>query len=185
MSSKQSNNAVPNPESAKRFKEVSKELDKMQTAIQAQVNALQVKFEKEFPGLVSDFFAAVPQIKSVTWTQYAPHFNDGDACEFSVHEVFFATDENEDFEYYRDEEDDYDEDEEEEEGEVSEKPEFFSGCIYSLKEEKFLTKEQLKMCKDLDELISCNEDIMESMFGNGQIIVLRADGIHSQYYDHD
>jgi hypothetical protein len=187
MTSKLENKVVSNQKSADRFNAVSDELEQAQVALQAQINAAQKKFEKAFPKLVKDFFAAVPQIKSVTWTQYSPHFNDGDACTFNVNEVFFATDENKDFGVYRDEEDEEDYDEDEDEGgEVAERDEnFFSGTFYSLKTQKFLTKEQIAMCKKLDELISCNEDTMESMFGDGYVIVLRADGIETQDYDHD
>lgn len=175
------NTVAGDPESAKRFNEVADNLDQIQTAIQAQINAAQAQFEKTFSDLVKDFFAAVPQIKSVTWTQYSPHFNDGDACTFSVHEVFFATDANENYGYYRDEEDE--DDEEEDDGSV--KPEFFSGCTYSLRQQTFLTPEQIKMCEKLDSLISCNEDTMESMFGNGYMIVLRPEGKEVRYYEHD
>lgn len=30
-----------------------------------------------------------PELIAVRWTQYTPYFNDGDACEFSVHEPQF------------------------------------------------------------------------------------------------
>jgi ArsR family metal-binding transcriptional regulator len=29
-------------------------------------------------------FEEYPQVESISWTQYTPYFNDGDACEFSV-----------------------------------------------------------------------------------------------------
>ena len=32
------------------------------------------------------FFAANPNIDGIYWTQYTPYFNDGDPCEFSVHD---------------------------------------------------------------------------------------------------
>lgn len=32
------------------------------------------------------FFEAHPEVKSVRWRQYTPHFNDGDACTFGRHE---------------------------------------------------------------------------------------------------
>lgn len=34
-----------------------------------------------------DFFAKVPEAEAITWTQYTPYFNDGDTCEFGVHEM--------------------------------------------------------------------------------------------------
>jgi hypothetical protein len=32
------------------------------------------------------FFSRHPEVSSVVWTQYTPYFNDGDTCEFGVHE---------------------------------------------------------------------------------------------------
>lgn len=160
---------VPNPESADRFNRVAGILDQVQTALQAQINAAQANFEKEFPGLVKDFFAAVPQIKSVSWTQYSPYFNDGDACTFSVHDVYFATDDNEDWEDYRE----------------IDNTNVFSGCIYDVRKQKFLTKEQIEICEKLDAMIACNEDFMESMYGDGVMVILRPSGIETQNHDHD
>jgi hypothetical protein len=37
------------------------------------------------------FFDQNPEITAIAWTQYAPAFNDGDACTFSVHEFNFTT----------------------------------------------------------------------------------------------
>lgn len=36
------------------------------------------------------FFAENPTVKRISWTQYAPHFNDGEPCEFDVNEVYFS-----------------------------------------------------------------------------------------------
>lgn len=32
-------------------------------------------------------FESFPNIAAIVWTQYAPYFNDGEPCEFSVHDV--------------------------------------------------------------------------------------------------
>jgi hypothetical protein len=39
---------------------------------------------------VQSFFDACPEIESIFWTQYTPYFNDGDSCEFSVHELHYT-----------------------------------------------------------------------------------------------
>jgi hypothetical protein len=36
-------------------------------------------------------FKANPRLTAVAWTQYAPYFNDGDPCTFSVHEFTFTS----------------------------------------------------------------------------------------------
>lgn len=38
--------------------------------------------------VLSDFFKANPKAEAVRWTQYTPYFNDGDTCEFSVHDPY-------------------------------------------------------------------------------------------------
>jgi hypothetical protein len=59
----------------------------------------QAAYQKESQQLLytvfASFFDACPSVKAVYWTQYAPGFNDGDPCVFSVHTVAFsnATDE--------------------------------------------------------------------------------------------
>lgn len=40
-------------------------------------------------GRFKEIFDEFPAIKKIGWTQYTPYFNDGDACEFSVHEINF------------------------------------------------------------------------------------------------
>lgn len=37
---------------------------------------------------LKELFAAFPILDSVKWTQYTPYFNDGDACTFSVNDVY-------------------------------------------------------------------------------------------------
>lgn len=46
-----------------------------------------------------DFFEACPEVRAIVWAQYAPFWNDGEPCEFSVHEyevVSFSDKEEED-----------------------------------------------------------------------------------------
>ncbi len=39
----------------------------------------------EFKAGFAALFDQYPQLKSVSWTQYTPYFNDGEECSFSVH----------------------------------------------------------------------------------------------------
>jgi len=43
-------------------------------------------FENEAKGV----FARHPKLESFRWTQYTPHFNDGDTCEFSVNNEYLC-----------------------------------------------------------------------------------------------
>jgi hypothetical protein len=52
-----------------------------------------------------EFFDANPDVEAFRWTQYAPYFNDGEACVFSVHRGDYefrtaATDEEFEDEYF-------------------------------------------------------------------------------------
>ena len=163
------NPKVPNSESAAKFEDSVLKLEGMRAVIEEQKRQLQAQFKKEFDAIIEDFFKAVPIIKSITWTQYTPYFNDGDACYFSVNDIYFASDENEDFEAYRE----FDEED------------AFSDSLYSLKHSKVLTKEQLAICEQMESLISSNEDIMEEIFGDHIIVVLRESGSETQDYEHD
>lgn len=55
---------------------------------------LQKKFQESaqtlFKETTKEFFDKNPGITGVVWTQYTPYFNDGDTCEFSVHEATFT-----------------------------------------------------------------------------------------------
>lgn len=44
---------------------------------------------EEFGPILQAVLEAVPDIK-VTWKQYTPYFNDGDPCEFNVHDAGFS-----------------------------------------------------------------------------------------------
>ncbi len=36
--------------------------------------------------VLREFFAKFPEARAIRWRQYTPYFNDGDPCNFSVHE---------------------------------------------------------------------------------------------------
>lgn len=42
------------------------------------------ELREQFPAILKPLFDKSSKINSVGWTQYTPHFNDGDTCEFSV-----------------------------------------------------------------------------------------------------
>jgi len=59
-----------------------------------QLKMIQEKYQEEMRvnGLtalkeaLAEFFDKYPEVETVQWTQYAPYFNDGDACVFSVND---------------------------------------------------------------------------------------------------
>lgn len=63
-------------------------------ALIAEQQALRAKFQTEaqamFKDTMKEFFDKNPGITALKWTQYTPYFNDGDACEFRINDVYFT-----------------------------------------------------------------------------------------------
>lgn len=61
--------------------------------LQEQINELSAQMREKSRELMREafreFFTKYDEIvENVYWTQYTPHFNDGEACEFGVHEAY-------------------------------------------------------------------------------------------------
>lgn len=46
--------------------------------------------QEKFKECFSEFWKMNPSVKAVTWVQYAPYFNDGNPCVFSVCDPYFT-----------------------------------------------------------------------------------------------
>lgn len=67
--------------------------NKLKGLIEVQTNLrkeFQTQAQASFKEVVKEFFDTNTGINLVTWTQYSPYFNDGEACEFSVNEAYFS-----------------------------------------------------------------------------------------------
>jgi len=58
----------------------------MRAAKKSYKDLLKVQGKKAVGTMFESFFQAHPDVIGVTWDQYTPYFNDGDACTFSVNE---------------------------------------------------------------------------------------------------
>ena len=121
---------------------------------------LKKEFQEKAKAIFNEEFAEtcklVPGLEAVRWDQYAPYFNDGEACEFSVNEPYFS------FEEETSEE--VDEDEDDYEGNFKD--------IWSLKYRKLIDDKQEEALNRVAEIINCNEmeEALKDMFGdNSQI----------------
>jgi hypothetical protein len=56
----------------------------------------QTQAQEKFKDYFVEFWDKNPSIKAVIWTQYAPYFNDGEPCVFSVYDAYFTNAEGED-----------------------------------------------------------------------------------------
>lgn len=74
------NNIENNPVLVKIQEELKKFEDKKKQLVE--------ELRKEFPNLFKSLFEQTDKIKSFSWTQYTPYFNDGDECVFRVNGVY-------------------------------------------------------------------------------------------------
>ncbi len=68
-------------------------MSKAMAEYQEKAKSLKAQMRKEgeavFREMFKEFFEATPGVIAVRWTQYTPHFNDGEACVFGVREASF------------------------------------------------------------------------------------------------
>jgi hypothetical protein len=140
------------------------------------------EMEHNAVGVVSkpfqDIFEKFPEVKAITWTQYAPYFNDGDPCYFSVHEMNFKLSNDakiaagaklEDIEVdedYDDEDEDYD---------------FWESDIPYSDKTSALAKAQT----DLNTFADKFQNIFEKAFGDDCAVIATRDGFETREYNHD
>lgn len=75
-----------------------KNFDELNEQIKLAMKNMQDKSKGLIEAAANKFLNSCPDVKGVHWTQYTPYFNDGEACEFSVHDFCFHLDD--DFEKY-------------------------------------------------------------------------------------
>jgi hypothetical protein len=79
--------------SIEKLKQVSEELNAAKAKVQEFAkNEGRAAIGAAFQG----FFERFPKVQGVKWTQYTPHFNDGETCVFSVHEPDLIDEDGED-----------------------------------------------------------------------------------------
>jgi hypothetical protein len=136
--------------------------------IEDRRKAIRKEFEALFAQLAADFLALAPTVRGFTWTQYAPYFNDGDTCEFSVHEMYLlanepAEDEDDDGEGFDPDDDDVYEDQV--------KPNTLSPEAQAAW--KFITS------------LENEEEFMREAFGTDTRVIVTRDGVEATEYDHE
>lgn len=130
-----------------------------------------------FSEAAADIFAAHPVLISFAWTEYAPHWNDGDPCTFSAHteDVYLKTSDQTEVE------DDEDEDDEEE---TFCRDDFEEGPWGSRTVKAVLTPREAAGKSVIEFLENFDDDSLETMFGDGKVVVTK-DGVEVEDYDHD
>lgn len=174
------------PEKIQDFLEAFGKNEELVMEFERRYEELTKQFSLQFDDIIKKFFEAVPVVKAITWTQYTPYFMDGDSCVFSVNEVNFSNFISKNL--HNGIADYFDENDEDEDEDViddsSDKKEKWSTSLYYAEENKYLTAEQVELCKKVSKLIS-NDDMMESLFGDHTIIQISRDGMVQDDYEHD
>lgn len=138
--------------------EFKKEKNKLSKALENHSKSILV-------GEFKAFFTDHPEVEALRWTQYTPHFNDGDVCYFSRHEFEVKGDvtshlsNKEDTQEY---EDDF-------------YPDYYLSKTSGLRD----------ALDELDEVFSGTEDVFEAAFGDGVRVTATRAGFKVEDYDHD
>lgn len=125
------------------------------------------------------FWEKNPEVKSISWTQYAPYFNDGDSCEFSVNEVYFSNTD--------------DPEEVDEDSLFEDETSIWKAASWEL---KWWAKENpdrkipidIDSAKNLEDFLHSNamENIMQMMFGSDNKVIATREGFKTEEYEnHD
>lgn len=136
----------------------------------------QAKAQKKIKEIFTAFWEKNPAIKAVIWTQYAPYFNDGDPCTFSVYDSYFTNAEGEDLNQISGEE--Y-------EGEnESVWVEYSFGGPYDGDTPEGV---DVDSTKELSKFLcsSALEDAMKATFGDDCRVVATREGFQIEEYYHD
>jgi hypothetical protein len=150
---------------------------------------------------LGEFFGKHPEAKSVVWTQYSPHFNDGDACTFSMNEpelnVYvdkMAEDVRAKAGVVAAEDGDEGEDDEERYSYGESSPgiralQAICGLgYYKAEKTRDCNEAEASLLADWDALrqeLNKAEDTMEQLFGDGYLIRCTREGTDVEEYDHD
>lgn len=171
-------------------------IESIVTDYNARINEMREGLTATLKEAFKEVFVQNPSLHMIAWTQYAPYFNDGDACEFSIHEMYAV---NKDIL----EDEDFDEDslpspyefEDDLNQYRMQKPMDFYFEKYpddavvkawNAKDENY-KKEIINVDKFLTTIASIDEDVFKAAFGDDNAVYVFADRIVTEDYsgNHD
>jgi hypothetical protein len=124
------------------------------------IEAFQAEAKKLIEPTLKNFMQEHKTVQSIRWRQYTPYFNDGEPCEFSVHDIEALAaggEEDEDGEWdylYGEPKDGYDADD-------------------------------WKALRELNKTLCGMEDELEAVFGDHVQVIVTKKGVEVEEYDHD
>jgi hypothetical protein len=183
---------------------IKNKIKKNQKQIEKIKNQLVKDSEKLFKLSCKEIFKNNPDFTSFAWTQYSPHWNDGDSCEFSAHtDYIYINDDSEESDLYNAEID---------LKEIRQKEKTIKKFLNEIEELKKQgrketdweisnkknrieklnslsledTEKRFNFLKDVADLLkNVDEDTLETMFGDHAKVVVTKDGINVESYEHD
>jgi hypothetical protein len=143
-------------------------------AYKVQRSALIESAKQMVKDLTTEFFNINPAIHAIIWNQYAPYFNDGDPCYFSVNSPIFtnASTEEQLGDIY---------------GEEYNGPDDDIFTIYSWSSSEAAVGINVESLKSFESFITSHEmsDVFEEMFGEHVTVTATREGFTAEEYDHD
>ena len=143
--------------SAPEYDALVKEIEEARAQVKAQAKTA-------VGALFKAWFAAHPEAAAIFWTQYAPHFNDGEPCVFHVHDFGVSTKGDLDWSNISSRYDDNDE------------PLFRD--TYELDDGPL--KEALRSLER-----AADEDVFKAAFGEDAQVIATPEGFHVSECEHD
>lgn len=72
------------------IKKINDEKESFDERVRKMNEELVERMKNILTPVFKEFFELYPFVKGVAWTQYTPYFNDGEPCEFGVHEFYYT-----------------------------------------------------------------------------------------------
>jgi hypothetical protein len=151
----------------KQFKKLNEINEKIASVYQEIRDADEALFIEGF----AEVFKQHPELVDVSWKQYTPSFNDGDACEFTFAGAYFALDFSKIDPSI----------EVDEEGGDNGDGRFSSwGLSYN---HKHLDGTPIhKLLEEIEAILEYSEEALEATFGDGAEVTVTRDGINVEEY---
>ena len=112
-----------------------------------------------------EIFANNPKLKWVRWTQYTPYFNDGDTCVFRVHQDLDCNFDGKEFEWMS--------------------PWLFSERNTHSDKSQYPEGLEQALTPFFELLAGVDDQVFLDIFGDHMHVTITADGIDTEYYEHD
>jgi len=148
---------------SKAVKNLSTLVGNYETKLKAMKDELSKTFENEFKIIFGEIFTTYPNVKKISWAQYTPYFNDGDACIFSVNSIMVL--------------------DETVEGDDDDASDVSDGDWVDI--DDGLDKKRYPLISKLNGVLQRSDDILLQMFGDHVSVVVTPEGMNVEEYQHD